>query len=87
MVTIFAHEGMRRGYPIEGPQIPKFVRRASIGSSIMEYLKKCTNSIFMDVFKCHWFDPSIVRWTPNVVLVEIRQSSVFPGDDVYIVAE
>jgi hypothetical protein len=39
------------------------------------------------VFKCHWFDPSRVRRTPNVGLVEIRPSSVYAGDDVYIVAQ
>ena len=39
------------------------------------------------IFKCHWFDPEVVRWTPNLGLVEIRQSSVFLGDDVYIVAQ
>ena len=39
------------------------------------------------IFKCHWFDPSVVRRTPNLRLVEIRQSSVLPGDDVYIVAQ
>ena len=39
------------------------------------------------IFKCHWFDPSVVRWTPNLGLVEIRQSSILPGDDVYIVAQ
>ena len=39
------------------------------------------------IFKCHWFDPEQVRRTPNVGLVEVRQSSVYPGDDVYIVAQ
>ena len=39
------------------------------------------------IFKCHWFDPEVVRRTPNLGLVEIRQSSVLPGDDVYIVAQ
>lgn len=39
------------------------------------------------IFKCHWFDPSVVRRTPSLGLVEIRQSSVLPGDDVYIVAQ
>ena len=35
----------------------------------------------------HWFDPNEVRRTPHLGLVEIRQSSVYPGDDVYIVAQ
>ncbi|XP_062213723.1 uncharacterized protein LOC133914685 [Phragmites australis] len=39
------------------------------------------------IFKCHWFDPEVVRRTPNLGLVEIRQSTVLPGDDVYIVAQ
>lgn len=39
------------------------------------------------VFKCHWFDPNQTRRTPNIGVVEIRQSSVYPGDDVYIVAQ
>ena len=39
------------------------------------------------ILKCHWFDPEVVRWTPNLGLVKIRQSSVLPGDDVYIVAQ
>ena len=39
------------------------------------------------IFKCHWFDPEVVRWNPNLRLVEIRQSSVLPGDYVYIVAQ
>ena len=39
------------------------------------------------IFNCHWFDPQAVRRTPNVGLVEIRQSSVYRGDDVYIVAQ
>jgi hypothetical protein len=39
------------------------------------------------IFKCHWFDPEVTRRTPNLGLVEIRQSSVLPGDDVYIVAQ
>ena len=39
------------------------------------------------IFKFHWFDPSVVRRTPNLGLVEIQQSSILPGDDVYIVAQ
>ena len=39
------------------------------------------------IFKCHWFDPTLTRRTPNVGLVEIRQDSKLPGDDVYIVAQ
>lgn len=39
------------------------------------------------IFKCHWFDPQLVRRTPSIGLVEIQQDSVLPGDDVYIVAQ
>ena len=39
------------------------------------------------IFKCHWFDPTLTRHTPNVGLVEIRQDSKLPDDDVYIVAQ
>jgi len=39
------------------------------------------------IFKCHWFDPRAMRWTPNIGLVEIQQSSVYPGDDIYVVAQ
>ena len=39
------------------------------------------------IFKCHWFDPKVVRRTPNLGLVKIRQSFILPGDDVYIVAQ
>jgi hypothetical protein len=40
------------------------------------------------IFKCHWFDPEVTRQTySNLGLVEIRQDSVLPGDDVYIVAQ
>ena len=39
------------------------------------------------IFKCHWFDPQVTRLTPNLGLVEIRQDTVLPGDDVYIVAQ
>lgn len=24
------------------------------------------------LFKCHWFDPAAMRWTPNIGLVEIQ---------------
>ena len=39
------------------------------------------------IFQYHWFDPSVVRRTPNLGLVKIRQSSILLGDDVYIVAQ
>jgi hypothetical protein len=40
------------------------------------------------IFKCHWFDPQVTRWThSNLVIVEIRQDSTLPGDDIYIVGQ
>jgi hypothetical protein len=40
------------------------------------------------IFKCHWFDPQVTRQThSNLRIVEIRQDSTLPGDDVYIVAQ
>jgi len=39
------------------------------------------------IFKCHWYDPQAVRRSPKLGLVEIRRSSVYKGDDVYIVAQ
>ena len=41
------------------------------------------------IFKCHWFDTSSrgMRQNKNLGLVEVKQSSVYPGHDVYIVAQ
>ena len=39
------------------------------------------------IFKCHWFHPRVTRRTPKLGLVEIRQDSVYPIKDVYIVAQ
>jgi hypothetical protein len=40
------------------------------------------------IFKCHWFDPQVTRRThSNLGIVEIRQDSTLPRDDVYIVAQ
>jgi hypothetical protein len=38
------------------------------------------------VFKCHWLDPRRVRRDPSIGLVEVYRSSVYEGDDVYILA-
>jgi hypothetical protein len=38
------------------------------------------------VFKCHWFNPQRVKQTPEIGLVEVERSSVYAGDDVYILA-
>jgi hypothetical protein len=40
------------------------------------------------IFKCHCFDPQVTIQThSNLGIVEIRQDSTLPGDDVYIVAQ
>jgi len=39
------------------------------------------------VFKCHWFDPNKTRRADDIGQVEIRQDSVYTGEDVYIVAQ
>ena len=39
------------------------------------------------VFKCHWFDPHVTRRADDIGIVEIRQDSVYKGDDHYIVAQ
>ena len=54
---------------------------------IYELTFEGSNPLHPIIFKCHWFNPDEVRRTPNLGLVEIRQSSVYAGDDVYIVAQ
>jgi hypothetical protein len=39
------------------------------------------------VFKCHWFDSNVMRTTPELGQVKIRQDSVYQGKDVYIMAQ
>jgi len=43
----FTQQGMSRVGPIKEPQIPEFLRKSLMGSSIMEELKQYTNSSFM----------------------------------------
>jgi hypothetical protein len=38
------------------------------------------------VFKCHWFDPHRVKRKPEIGWVEVERSSIYAGDDVYILA-
>lgn len=62
---------------------------------ILDESKKYISSIFYGskpltpvIFKCHWFDPQVMRRThSNLGIVEIRQDSTLPRDDVYIVAQ
>jgi len=47
MNITFTQQGTSRFGPIEKPQIPEFLRKGLMGSSIMEELKQYTNSSFM----------------------------------------
>jgi hypothetical protein len=47
MDIAFAQQATSRVGPIEEPQVPEFLRPALMRSSIMEELKKYTNSSFM----------------------------------------
>jgi hypothetical protein len=47
-----------------------------------------TNPLKLVLFKCHWFHPmSGVRQSPNIGLVEVKKTSVLPGDKPFIVAQ
>ena len=95
MDIAFTQQATGRVDPIEEPQVLEFLRPALMRSSIMEELKKYTNSSFMVpnlLIPSYWndigFDPKVTRQTySNLGLVEIRQDSILPGDDVYIVAQ
>jgi hypothetical protein len=39
------------------------------------------------IFKCQCFNPAVSRKYPKFGIVETRQDSFYPGDDVYIVAQ
>jgi hypothetical protein len=47
MDIVFVQQATRQVNPIERPQILEFLLLALLGSSIMEELKKYTNSVFM----------------------------------------
>jgi hypothetical protein len=47
MDIVFVQQAMRQVEPIERPKILEFLLLALMGSSIMEELKKYTNSVFM----------------------------------------
>jgi hypothetical protein len=47
MDIAFAQQATSRVGPIEKPQVPEFLRPAKMGSSIMEELKKYSNSTIM----------------------------------------
>jgi hypothetical protein len=58
-----------------------------IVEEIYELNFECRKAPNPVVFKCHWFDPNVTRTTPKIGQVEIRQDSVYQGEDVYIVAQ
>jgi hypothetical protein len=57
-----------------------------IVEEIYELEFKGGSSLKPVVFKCHWFDPNVMREYLKIGLTEIRQDSKHNGDDVYIVA-
>jgi hypothetical protein len=58
---------------------------------IEEIIKLCfrsTKPLKLVLFKCHWFHQiSGVRWSPNIGMVEVKKSSVLPGNEHFIVAQ
>jgi hypothetical protein len=97
MDTVFAQQTTTKVGPIGKQRVLESLRPALTMSIILDESKKYMNSIFMVpiskpltpvIFKCHWFDPQVMRHTHfNLGIVEIRQDSTLPGDDVYIVAQ
>jgi len=92
----FTPKGTSRVGPIKEPQIQEFVLCTTAHDGVEYYgrIEEIYELTFRGckplkpvIFKCHWFDPNKVRRTPSLGLVEIQQSSVYPGDDVYIVAQ
>jgi hypothetical protein len=55
---------------------------------IYELIFHGSKSLTPVIFKYHWFDIEVTRWThSNLGLVKMRQDSTLPGADVYIVAQ
>ena len=79
MDIVFTQQATSRVGPIKKPQTAELLRPALMDSTIMEELKKSTNY--------HSMVPNLTRRTPKLGLVEIRQDFVYPGKDVYIVAQ
>ena len=47
-----------------------------------------SKDLHLVVFKCHWFDPiNGVRAQREIGLVEVKTSTVYPGSDVFVVAD
>ena len=54
---------------------------------IIELCFRSTNPLKIVLFKCQWFHPfSGVRRSPNIGLVEVKKTSVLPGNEPFIVA-
>jgi hypothetical protein len=92
MDIAFTHQAMSMISPIGKPQIPEFLRVGKMGSSIMEDLKKYMNLAFMVASLL------ILSYSNAIGLIlllrdglglcyEIRQDSILPRDDVYVVAQ
>jgi hypothetical protein len=82
--TVFAQQTTTKVGQIGKQRVLESLRPALTMSIILDESKKYTPVIF----KCHWFDPQVTRQThSNPGIVEIRQDSTLPGDDVYIVAQ
>jgi len=61
---------------------------SSSGSQLFNLLTFETYSLYLSSsVKCHWFDPNVMRTAPEIGQVEIRQDSIYQGEDVYIVAQ
>jgi hypothetical protein len=55
---------------------------------IIELCFRSTKPLKLVLFKCHWFHPiSGVRRSPNIGLVEVKKTSVLPGNEPFIVAQ
>jgi hypothetical protein len=84
MDITFTRQDMSKVGPIEEPQIPEYYGRIDEIYELTFCGSKAPKPV---IFKCHWFDPQVTRRTPNLGLVEIHQDSVYPGEDVYVVAQ
>jgi hypothetical protein len=95
MDTVFTQQATTKVSPIEKLHVLEFLYQGLMRLSIMEELKKIyelnfhgSKPLTLVIFKCHWFYPEVTRWThSNIALVEIRQVSILPGDNVYIMAQ
>jgi hypothetical protein len=93
MGTTFTQKVTSRVGRIEEPQTPEFVRQALMEKTTMEWLKKYVNSRFLVASPSNLSYSNAIGFilikpkSKDVGLVEIRQSSVYDREDVYIVAQ